>query len=99
LHVSADSYGPLLGYLVLDLLLRGGEGVVLGKILAHTHPPPPMPIGRPLLVGPAFLAFIWRRGLRFLNPLPRPFNFFADFLGIAIMLPSLGIVRPRLRGG
>ena len=71
---------------------------MLGKILAHTHPPP-MPIGRPLLVGPAFLAFIWRRGLRFLNPFPRPFNFFADFLGIAIMLPSLGIVRPRLRGG
>jgi hypothetical protein len=33
-----------------------------------------------------------------LNPLPRPFNFFADFLGIAIMLPSLGVVRPRLRG-
>jgi hypothetical protein len=98
LHVSGDYYGPLLGYLVHDLL-RGREGVVLGKILAHTHPPP-MPIGRPLLVGPACLAFIWRRGLRFLNPLPRPFNFFfADFLGIAIMLPSLGIVRPRLRGG
>ena len=97
MHVSGDSYGPLLGYLVLDLL-RGREGVVLGKILAHTHPPP-MPIGRPLLVGPAFLAFIWRRGLRFLNPFPRPFNFFADFLGIAIMLPSLGIVRPQLRGG
>jgi hypothetical protein len=37
-----------------------------------------MPIGRPLLVGPAFLAFIWRRGFTFLNPLPRPFNFFAD---------------------
>jgi hypothetical protein len=33
--VSGDSYGPLLGYLVLDLLLRGREGVVLGKILAH----------------------------------------------------------------
>jgi hypothetical protein len=98
LHVSGDCYGALLGYLVLVLLLRGREGVVLGKILAHTHPPP-MPITRPLLVWPAFLAFIWRRGLRFLNPLPRPFNFFADFLGIAIMLPSLGIVRPRLRGG
>ena len=98
MHVSGDSYGALLWYLVLDLLLRGREGVVLGKILAHTHPPP-MPIGRPLLVGPAFLAFIRRRGLRFLNPFPRPFNFFADFLGIAIMLPSLGIVRPRLRGG
>ncbi len=87
MHVIGDSYGALLGYLVLDLLLRGREGVVLGKILAHTHPPP-MPLGRPLSVGPAFLAFIWRRGLRFLNLLPRPFNFFADFLGIAIMLLS-----------
>ena len=35
MHVSGDSYGALLGYLVLDLLLRGREGVVLGKILAH----------------------------------------------------------------
>jgi hypothetical protein len=35
--VSGDSYGALLGYLVLDLLLRGGEGVVLGKILAHFY--------------------------------------------------------------
>jgi hypothetical protein len=34
LHVSGDYYGALLGYLVLDLL-RGREGVVLGKILAH----------------------------------------------------------------
>jgi hypothetical protein len=34
--VSGDSYGPLLGYLVLDLL-RGREGVVLGKILAHFY--------------------------------------------------------------
>ena len=37
MHVSGDSYGPLLGYLVLDLLLRGREGVVLGKILAHFY--------------------------------------------------------------
>jgi hypothetical protein len=36
LHVSGDSYGALLGYLVLDLL-RGREGVVLGKILAHFY--------------------------------------------------------------
>jgi hypothetical protein len=35
LHVSGD-YGALLGYLVLDLL-RGREGVVLGKILAHFY--------------------------------------------------------------
>jgi hypothetical protein len=35
-HVSGDSYGALLGYLVLDLL-RGREGVVLGKILAHFY--------------------------------------------------------------
>jgi hypothetical protein len=34
LQVSGDSYGALLGYLILDLL-RGREGVVLGKILAH----------------------------------------------------------------
>jgi hypothetical protein len=34
--VSGDYYGPLLGYLVLDLL-RGREGVVLGKILAHFY--------------------------------------------------------------
>ena len=34
--VSGDSYGALLGYLVLDLL-RGREGVVLGKILAHFY--------------------------------------------------------------
>ena len=33
--MSGD-YGPLLGYLVLDLL-RGREGVVLGKILAHFY--------------------------------------------------------------
>jgi hypothetical protein len=33
--VSSD-YGPLLGYLVLDLL-RGRESVVLGKILAHFY--------------------------------------------------------------
>jgi hypothetical protein len=37
LHVSGDSYGALLWYLVLDLLLRGREGVVLGKILAHFY--------------------------------------------------------------
>ena len=36
MHVSGDSYGPLLGYLILDLL-RGREGVVLGKILAHFY--------------------------------------------------------------
>ena len=36
MHVSGDSYGPLLGYLVLDLL-RGRVGVVLGKILAHFY--------------------------------------------------------------
>ena len=36
MHVSGE-YGPLLGYLVLDLLLRGREGVVLGKILAHFY--------------------------------------------------------------
>jgi hypothetical protein len=36
LHVSGDSYGPLLWYLVLDLL-RGRESVVLGKILAHFY--------------------------------------------------------------
>jgi hypothetical protein len=36
LHVSGDYYGALLGYLVLDLL-RGREGVVLGKILAHFY--------------------------------------------------------------
>ena len=36
MHVSGDSYGALLGYLVLDLL-RGREGVVLGKILAHFY--------------------------------------------------------------
>jgi hypothetical protein len=35
--VSGDSYGALLGYLVLDLLLRGREGVVLGKIVAHFY--------------------------------------------------------------
>ena len=35
MHVSSD-YGPLLGYLVLDLL-RGRESVVLGKILAHFY--------------------------------------------------------------
>ena len=29
MHMSGDDYGPLLGYLVLDLL-RGREGVVLG---------------------------------------------------------------------
>jgi len=34
--VSGDSYGPLLYYLVLDLL-RGRESVVLGKILAHFY--------------------------------------------------------------
>ena len=34
MHVSGDSYGALLGYLIL-VLLRGREGVVLGKILAH----------------------------------------------------------------
>ena len=33
--MSGD-YGALLGYLVLDLL-RGREGVVLGKILAHFY--------------------------------------------------------------
>ena len=37
MHVSGDSYGALLGYLVLDLLLRGRQGVVLGKILAHFY--------------------------------------------------------------
>jgi hypothetical protein len=37
LHVSGDYYGALLGYLVLDLLLRCREGVVLGKILAHFY--------------------------------------------------------------
>jgi hypothetical protein len=37
LHVSGDYYGALLGYLVLDLLLRGREGVVFGKILAHFY--------------------------------------------------------------
>ena len=37
MHVSDDSYGALLGYLVLDLLLRGRGGVVLGKILAHFY--------------------------------------------------------------
>jgi hypothetical protein len=36
LHVSGDYYGPLLGYLVLDLL-RGRVGVLLGKILAHFY--------------------------------------------------------------
>ena len=36
MHVSGDSYGALLGYLLLDLL-RGREGVVLGKILAHFY--------------------------------------------------------------
>ena len=35
MHVSGD-YRPLLGYLILDLL-RGREGVVLGKILAHFY--------------------------------------------------------------
>ena len=37
MHVSADYYGALQGYIVLDLLLRGREGVVLGKILAHFY--------------------------------------------------------------
>ena len=37
MQVSGDSYGALVWYLVLDLLLRGREGVVLGKILAHFY--------------------------------------------------------------
>ena len=60
-----------------------------------------MRMGRPLLVGVAFLAFIWRRGFTFLNPLPRPFtfNFLVDLVDIILMLLSVGTSPPRRRSG
>jgi hypothetical protein len=57
-----------------------------------------MRIGRPLLVGVAFLAFIWRRGFTFLKPLPRSFNFLADFVVIILMLLLVGTSPPLPRG-
>ena len=105
----SGAYGPLLCYLVLDLLGAAQDFLhsrvpdrahdlfvarpndLLGKILAHAHPPTLIRGLRtlPLSVRTPFLAFIRRRGFTFLRPRPRFLNF---LVGLRLLIDLLKLL-------
>src|SRR5215211_6088288 len=72
LAVCGLPHGSGFACCTLPYLLVARPDHLVGEVFTHAHPPMPMRLTLPLSVAPAFL----------------PFNFFADFLGIAFMLPS-----------